>query len=114
MCSSTLLWALRRKNGLTQQQVAEHLHMDRSTYAYYELGQTKPTIEFLIGLAHLYNLSLNSLLNVPPIEEPRNRSDMLFTQLSYDEKKLVILCRAADPEQREALLAQGGALAGQG
>jgi len=109
MCSSTLLWVLRRKNGLTQRQVAEHLHMDRSTYAYYELGQTKPTIEFLIGLAHLYNVSLDSLLNEPPAEAPRNRSDMLFSQLSYDEKKLVILCRAMSPAQRESLLAQGAA-----
>jgi len=106
MHNASLFRELRRQNGLTEQQVAAYLHMDRSTYAYYELGQTKPTIEFLIGLAHLYKISLNTLLCEPPIEERHGCTGMLFSQLSREEKELVILCRSLEPAQREALLAQ--------
>ena len=36
------LRALRQKNGWTQKQIAEMLHINRSTYAYYETGATQP------------------------------------------------------------------------
>jgi len=95
---------LRLGNGMTQKQVADCLHMDRSTYAYYELGQTKPTIEFLLGLARLYGISLNELLCEPPAQERRDSSDMLFSRLSRDEQSLVILFRAMNPEQRKIFI----------
>ena len=95
---------------MTQQQLADYLHMDRSTYAYYELGRTKPTIEFIIDLSRLYNVSLNTLLGEQPIEEAHDYSGMLFSQLNRDEQKLVILFRSLRPEQRETMLAQAEAL----
>jgi len=104
MNNVSLLKMLRRKNGLTQRQVADHLHMDRSTYAYYEIGQTKPTIEFLIDLSHLYKIDLGMLIEEQPLEEPRGCPGMFFSQLCPDEQKLVLLFRSADPAQREALL----------
>jgi len=102
---------LRREYKLTQQQVANHLHMDRSTYAYYELGQTKPTVEFLIGLARLYGIDLHALVCEPPPDEACADAELLFPQLSGKEQKLVILYRAMGPAQRERLLAQFGAAA---
>jgi len=102
---------LRHENGLTQQQVADYLHMDRSTYAYYEIGQTKPTVEFLLALARLYGVSLSEMLGASPAEESQNRSGMLFSQLSRNEQKLIILCRSGTAVQREALLAKLEALA---
>ena len=101
---TALLKKLRRENGLTQQQVADCLHMDRSTYAYYELGQTKPTIEFLAGLSRLYRIRLSELIEQEPAEPSREYSEMLFSQLSRDEQKLVILYRALEPAQRRILL----------
>lgn len=106
MCDAAMLKRLRRGKRLSQQQVADYLHMDRSTYSYYELGQTKPTIDFLIKLAHLYGLHLNDLLGELPPEEPRERSNMLFGQLDREEQRLVVLYRAGNPVQRRALLAQ--------
>ena len=41
---ATHLRLLREKNGLTQKQVADMLNIDRSTYAYYESGKTRPDI----------------------------------------------------------------------
>jgi len=104
MQNAALYKELRRENGLTQKQVANYLHMDRSTYAYYEIGQTKPTIEFLMALTRLYGVSLNRLLGAPPAEEPRDRSGMLFSQLSRDEQKLILYFRCMDAAQRKDML----------
>lgn len=52
----------RLYNGYTQQQVADILNVDRSTYAYYESGKSVPDIETIIKLARLYNISIDFLL----------------------------------------------------
>jgi len=51
----------RHERGLTQHQAADALHMDRSTYAYYELVRTRMNIDLLIGLARLYQVKLGEL-----------------------------------------------------
>ena len=51
----------RLYNGYTQQQVADILNVDRSTYAYYESGKSVPDIETIIKLARLYNISIDFL-----------------------------------------------------
>lgn len=53
---------LRRMNGLTQNTVAKALGIDRSTYAYYELGKTRPDYETLIKISNLYDVNLRFLL----------------------------------------------------
>lgn len=52
----------RRRNHLTQRQVAEKLHMDRSTYAYYEIGKTAPGIRTLMLLPSLYGVSIDRMV----------------------------------------------------
>ncbi|MCL2300261.1 MAG: helix-turn-helix domain-containing protein [Firmicutes bacterium] len=106
MDNAALFKELRRENGLTQKQVANYLHMDRSTYAYYEIGRTKPTIEFLMALARLYGVSLNKLLGAQPAREPREGAGMLFPELSREEQKLVLCFRCMDAAQRKALLGE--------
>lgn len=51
----------RHKRGMTQQQVADYLHMARGSYAMYETGQNTPTTDNLIMLADLYGCSLDYL-----------------------------------------------------
>ena len=52
----------RHECGLTQQQVADRLKIERSTYNYYETGKTKPDINTLIKIAKVYNISYTKLL----------------------------------------------------
>ena len=61
---------LRKERGLTQQQVADHLQIDRSTYAYYESGRSRFNIDVLVGLADFYEVSLDFLAgrSVPATE----------------------------------------------
>ena len=56
---------LRRERNLTQQQVADYLHLDRSTYTYYETGRTQINIDIVIKLAHFYKVSYATLIGRP-------------------------------------------------
>ena len=46
---------MRLKCGLTQQAVADALHVNRATYSYYELGKTQPDFAQLGQLARCKN-----------------------------------------------------------
>ena len=64
---------LREEKGLTQQQVADHLQIDRSTYAHYESGRTWINIDVIIKLAHFYQVRYATLLgphSLPEITKP--------------------------------------------
>lgn len=52
----------RKKRGLTQQQVAEHLNITRASYTLYETGKNTPTTDSIIKLANLYKVSTDYLL----------------------------------------------------
>ena len=118
-----LLKTLRKENGLTQQQVADYLHLDRSSYAYYESGRTKINIDILIRLAQFFQISLAMLVGEELPAQLKdgsseenletvlvNDSVTRFSQLTRDEQYLVILYRSGTPDQRLELLAQANAL----
>lgn len=53
---------LRKKRGLTQQEVAELLNVERVAYTKWELGKNKPNYEKLSMLACIFDVSLDYLL----------------------------------------------------
>jgi|SRR5690606_30436333 transcriptional regulator with XRE-family HTH domain len=53
---------LRESKKLSQQQLAEKLNINRSTYARYELNQTQPDYETLQRLADFYDVSTDYIL----------------------------------------------------
>ena len=52
----------RERRGLTQQEVAAKLYVDRSTYAYYETGKTEPSVGTLIQLSEIFGISVLEIL----------------------------------------------------
>ncbi|WP_283690324.1 helix-turn-helix domain-containing protein [Clostridium perfringens] len=52
----------RKKNNLTQQELAEKLKISRTTLSYYETASVEPNIYILINLANELDCSLESLL----------------------------------------------------
>lgn len=52
----------REKRNLTQQEIADYLHMKRESYTVYETGKNMPTTENIIKLAELYKCSTDYLL----------------------------------------------------
>ena len=61
---------LREYNAVTQREIADALCIDRSSYAYYELGETQPSLLMLVRLAKLYDVTTDYLLGIQPEEKP--------------------------------------------
>ncbi|WP_160688280.1 helix-turn-helix transcriptional regulator [Clostridium sp. C2-6-12] len=59
---SAILTLLRKERGLTQEELADKLHISRSGYAHYEAGNRKPSVEVLIIIADFYGTSIDYLL----------------------------------------------------
>lgn len=57
-----MLKKLRKSHGYSQAVVADHIGIDRSTYAKYELGRT-PDVETIAKLAVFYKISADSILS---------------------------------------------------
>lgn len=58
---SDMLTYLRKRQGLTQQQLADKLNMSRSAIGMYETGKREPEIEVLEAFADFYNVDMNTL-----------------------------------------------------
>ena len=111
MCDKII--KLRKEKGLSQKQVAEYLHVDRSTYAYYESGHTKIGLDILIDLSQLYGMRLAFFLDYSPPDPAQiypaappdaNELEMLFNELSGKEQMLVLCYRGTDNAGREAMM----------
>ena len=56
------LQVLRKQNGLSQEELAEKCQVSRQAIAKWESGESVPTIEKLIYLAGLYEVTLDELV----------------------------------------------------
>lgn len=62
MMLSENLQLLRKENGWSQEELAEKCQVSRQAIAKWESGESVPTIEKLIYLAGLYEVSLDELV----------------------------------------------------
>ena len=76
--------------GYTQAEVAEELHICRSTYTLYELGKKTPSTDTLIDLASFYDIRLDVLLDKNTntyiqkvFSQSRNRQDLFQLIQTY-------------------------------
>jgi len=60
-----ILKHLRKNKGMSQQEIADKFHIDRSTYAKYETTQSQPNFETLIRIADYFDVSIDYLLGRP-------------------------------------------------
>ncbi len=58
---------IREEKGLTQQKVADILHIGQRTYCDYESGKTRIPVDSLIILARFYNVSMDYISGVSDI-----------------------------------------------
>lgn len=54
---------LRKKNGLSQEELGYKLNVTRQTVSKWELGQTTPEMDKLIELSKIFNISVDELIN---------------------------------------------------
>lgn len=61
---------LREDRDLTQQQIADLLHIGQRTYSDYESGRTRIPIERIMLLAQFYNVSMDYITGASDVESP--------------------------------------------
>ncbi|MBR6334582.1 MAG: helix-turn-helix domain-containing protein [Clostridia bacterium] len=65
MNTKDILYELRTKNGLSQDELAEKVFVTRQAVSRWETGETVPGTETLKLLSNLFNVSINTLLGQP-------------------------------------------------
>lgn len=63
------LYHLRKKKGLTQAELAEHMEVSRQSVSNWEVGTTTPSTKRLRDLSQLYGVPLDYLLNENSLEK---------------------------------------------
>ncbi len=70
---------LRLKEGLTQKQLAERIHVTKSVISYYELQERYPSPETLVKLAKVFHVTTDFLLGL------ENQQTLNVSELDDDE-----------------------------
>ena len=65
METKDMILELRRKNGLSQEELAEKVYVTRQAVSRWETGETVPNTETLKLLSKLFDVSINTLLGSP-------------------------------------------------
>ena len=65
METKDIIFQLRTKSGLTQDELAEKIFVTRQAVSRWETGETMPNTETLKMLSKLFDVSINTLLGSP-------------------------------------------------
>lgn len=65
METKDVIFKLRTKNGLSQDELAEKVYVTRQAVSRWENGETVPNIDTLKLLSQVFNVSINTLLGSP-------------------------------------------------
>lgn len=90
--------ALRESAKYTQEEVSEKLNIQRATYCNYELGFRLPPLDIIIGLAELYQVSVDYILTCSSEDDiPAN-----YRHLRISERRLLeTVCALTANSQKE-------------
>lgn len=66
MMLSERIYALRRKHGMSQEQLAEKAGVSRQAVSKWETGQSTPELEKLMALARCFGITIDELLAEQP------------------------------------------------
>lgn len=75
---------LRKKKGLSQEELAEKLNVTRQTISKWKLNQTSPNISQAKEISRLFNVSLDELVS-------NNINDILITKINKNDKSLKVI-----------------------
>ena len=79
---------IRTKKGLTQAQVSELLDCSTTVYSRYETGDRQPSIEVLISLSQIFNVSIDYIVSNPWSENNNATNNNKNTLSNFDMKLL--------------------------
>lgn len=107
---------LRKRNNMTQRQLADILHVSESRIGMYERCQREPDFEMLEAIADYFNVDMDYLTGRSDIERQYTfvPPDSQAVVLAEDETKLITDYRSMNPEGKTAALAAVRGLAASG
>lgn len=77
------LYELRKKKGLSQEEVAEKLNVTRQSVSKWETDESKPDFDKIVPICELYEISTNELLSGTKEEKEEKEVEVINT----DNKK---------------------------
>jgi DNA-binding XRE family transcriptional regulator len=90
----------RKRCGMTQQQVANHVGRSAKTIEGWELGHSHPDANALVSLCQLFECHISDLFGVDgPTDVPL--PGYIRTPISFQENELLELWRAMDESGRQ-------------
>ena len=111
---SESLKKVRKEHKLTQQDIADVLGVDRSTYTFYETGKTSPSIATLQKLSNIYNVTIGYLagyeenrpeLKVKHISPAMNAPDVDPIALLTKDEQIMLMCyRVLQNDKKQEIL----------
>ena len=78
---------LRNVFGYTQTEIADGIHICRSTYALYEVGKKVPGVDTILDLAAVYQVRVDTILQ---LESEKFVNDVIFSDRCKDQIHLLI------------------------
>ena len=85
---------IRTDMGLSQQQLAEKLFVDRSSVAHWENGRRVPNAIMINRIAKIFNVDVGTLLN-----SVAGTSDGTINIIVVDDEKIILSCEVETLEQ---------------
>ena len=86
---------LRKKEGLSQEELGYKLNVTRQTVSKWELGQTTPEMDKLVEMSKIFNISVDELINESKLETNSNPDPIIEDQpigeKSTKEKNIKIM-----------------------
>ena len=58
----TMLKTLRKKNRITQKELAEALHISQTSVSKYERGESEPDLEMVIKMADFFGVTIDEFV----------------------------------------------------
>lgn len=90
-CNNLKLY--RKRNGFTQEQIAEKIGVTRQTVAKWERGEALPDIENIVALADVYEVTIDSLVRSVTLYRENSGTDKqhMFGLVRVNDKGQITL-----------------------
>ncbi len=111
---SEQLKIIRKANKFTQQELADAIGIERSTYASYETGRNKPDVVLLKRIADVFGVSSDFILEIDttaplnmediPVQYKKKSGNKLVSTLSKEEKSVLAKYRLLSDNKKTELV----------
>ncbi|MCQ6530528.1 helix-turn-helix domain-containing protein [Bacillus mycoides] len=99
--SGQRLKALRLEKGMTQQQLADVLEIEKSNISRFESGKQSPSSENTVKMAKLFNVSVDYLLG---LSAHKTLDKETSEEVSKEAKELMDRINKLPPEKQKAII----------